>query len=352
MQRLLTSGLVFLPMAMDSPLLLETILAWSSTHLAFQNETYQTFALKSRGIALKTLAASITSHYSNFEVELACSLIHCAMESIAGDTRTWYMHLVGAYNIIRNRCSKRDLGFDFSPCETFEGRWLLRSFAYHDIMTAVSEDQRPLLVAGHYWSFDDYDVPDSYFGLGSKLLYYISEVSVLNADMLESRGGGLKSQLDYSRRAKFLEQDLLSWTHADKHPSHPLTNLAEMYRSAALIHLYRVIRRFLPDLTSTVTEHVTSCVVKIVNRLRTIPSNSLVESSLLFPLFMAGGETENAHHIEILRQRMLELIEFRHFRNVQAALSVLEETWHLRASGKQIDWRDVLIRRKWMISIT
>ena len=68
---------------------------------------------------------------------------------------------------------------------TFEGRWLLRNFAYHDIMMSVSMDCRPL-IRGFYWSSEDDTLADPYFGFASRILYLISETSILNADFAEA----------------------------------------------------------------------------------------------------------------------------------------------------------------------
>jgi transcriptional activator protein UGA3 len=119
-------------------------------------------------------------------MELASCLVHCSMESISGDTTHWFGHHVGAYEVIRSTSTISGQGsIDLAPFRrTFEGRWLLRSFAYHDIMMAAVEDRRPLLVAGEYWAFPENSV-DSYFGLASRIMYLISEISILNVNIVD-----------------------------------------------------------------------------------------------------------------------------------------------------------------------
>jgi len=83
----------------------------------------------------------------------------------------------------------------------------------------------------------------------------------------------------------------------------------------------------------------------------------LLKARYYSPLFMAGGEAEDLDHIGTIRQRMLEIMEARHFHNMEAVLIVLEEVWRLRAVGtpgpgqRRVDWKDVLAQRKWMLSI-
>jgi len=292
-------------------------------------------------------------------MELASCLVHCAMESISGDTTHWFGHHVGAYEVIR---SATTLSGQESPDltlfrRTFEGRWLLRSFAYHDIMMAVVEDRKPLLVAGEYWAFPEHNSADSYFGLASRIMYLISETSILNVDMAEPNAGVWYSDERFSSVAYQIEQALLNRSSGEPDQS-MLGNLAETYRNAALIHLYRTIRRHRPDFTSAVSKKISAQVSEIVKRILDMPARCLVESSLLFPLFMAGGETDDANDIQIIRQRMLDIIRERHFHNMEAVLEVLEEVWQLRGTGvlapgkRRVDWKDVVRRRGWMLSIT
>lgn len=347
---------------MDSSTLLDAIVAWSATHLALRDGSYQTFALQCRGVALQSLCASLGTVRRDPEMELAACLVHCALESISGDTQRWHTHIRGADQVIRSVCGQQERQVDFAKFgATFEGRWLLRSFAYHDIMATVSEDRKPLILSGHYWFFEDDGraPPDSLFGLASRIMYLVSETSVLNVDAQEeSELGG---------RYRRIETELLSWRCADGclllAPSEPtpgsgqqldgLVVLAELYRQAALIHLWRVGRRHGLDDGASLGRKIGGAVHAILGRIQDMPERCLVESSFLFPLFLAGGETVDPALVEVVRRRMRDMVEFRSFHNVVAALDVLEELWHLRWAGNEaVDWRDILGRRGWMLSLT
>ncbi|KAH0426969.1 C6 transcription factor [Colletotrichum camelliae] len=335
---------------MDSPAFLDTILAWSSTHLAQLEASYERLALQCRGRALRSLTTLISSAKREPEIEMACCLVQCALESISGDTQQWFTHLSGAKDVMRSVCDMGGAKWDTSPFSSFEGQWLLRSFAYHDIMAAVAADTRPLLVAGHYWFFGERETPDSLFGVGSRLLFLISETSVLNADMMQSH---LQEDLvkgTFGGRALKLEEELISWECDAADQSEGLVDLAEMYRNAALMHLHRVVRRTFPGSTEFQTK-APSLAQGIIERLRKIPHQSLVESSLLFPLFICGGEISHPDDIEAIRAKMKSIVVSRHLYNYDRALRVLEELWQLRLSNKGVDWRDVLDRRQWKLSI-
>ncbi|EXJ84575.1 hypothetical protein A1O3_05245 [Capronia epimyces CBS 606.96] len=346
-------------MAMESPLLLDAITAWSSTHLSLQDKSYETAAIAHRSTALNSLMTSLGSSNRDPEMELASCLIHCSLESISGDTEQWFRHHVGAYEMIRSMAATgatADLDLRrFST--TFEGRWLLRSFAYHDIMMAVAEGRKPLLVSGEYWADMGNVGADTYFGLASRIMFLISEISILDVDMANPAAAEEGLDGSFSASAFRIEQALISWT-CGLSDNEQLVNLAEMYRSAALIYIYRTLRQHRPEYTHVVVKKIERQVVDIVQRVQSMPARCLAESSLLFPMFMAGGEAEDPGHVQVIRHRMLDIINERHFHNMEVVLKVLEEVWHLRATGvsspggRKIDWKDVLARRRWMLSIT
>lgn len=389
---------VFLPMSMDSPTLQNAILAWSASHLSLQDEKYSHTALQFRGISLKSLSSALSSRVNgpDLETPLATCLVMCSNSVILGDTQQWFQHLSGAFEVIRST-SAVDIGPNKSPLvptgflASSDGRWLLRNFAYHDIMMSVTCDRKPYL-PGFYWENQDESIPDSYFGLASRLMYLISEVSVLNSDMADQphfvniHEAAAQDQLDmndlghffdssfyipstpprtsasFSIRAHSLESQLLTWQCAPS-SSPSLIGLAEAYRSAALIHLYRVLRRHLPELTPIIDLKIAQVVQTMIELVAAMPAGCLPESTLLFPLFMAGGEARNLDHIRQIRQRLTDVLETRYFRNVAVGLEVLDEVWAVRTGiaqsngmekgwGTDPDWQNILKRRGWKLALT
>lgn len=340
---------VFLPLAMDSRMFLDTILAWSSAHLASRDPAFQAIALQYRGKALESLRESIVSPTRQPEVELASCLVQCALDSITGDTSRWHTHIIGAYNVIQSTCPIVNGCLVLQQFDAFEGRWLLRSFAYHDILTTTVQDRRPLIVQGHYWLFDDDHDPDSYFGFGSQILYLVSETSVLSADIAEREDD--EHVRTFLNRASTIEESLNSWTCNTTYESPDLVSMAEMFRQAALIHVYRVRRRRLPHGSLALERKVEDAVRAVHKQLALIPERCLVESSLLFPLFLAGGECHDNNIKTDIRHRMQSIISCRHLHNYSAALDVLEEIWHKRLTESFVEWCDVTERRQCMLSI-
>ncbi|KAI1071402.1 hypothetical protein LB507_005394 [Fusarium sp. FIESC RH6] len=275
---------------------------------------------------------------------------------------SWYPHLTGAAAALTHQPNKSTIDTTHTILGTFEGRWLLRNFAYHDIMMSVSMDCRPLL-KGFYWSSDDDSLADPYFGFGSRLLFHVSETSVLNADFAERQDVATESGLpkvigDLFLKACSIEDQLQDWTYPSDREDSPLALLGEAYRNAALIHLYRTLRRHVSRESEAVAEKLNKCVEAICQIVSRVSEGCLIECTLLFPLFMAGGEAQEASHIKAVRQKMVEMIRWRRFRNVETCLDVLDEVWRRRADGSRrvdddrVDWLDVVKHRDWKLSIS
>ncbi|EMT70241.1 Transcriptional activator protein UGA3 [Fusarium odoratissimum] len=306
---------VILPMAFECPALMYAVSAWASSHLALRDEKFRADSLRHRGHALAQLQKSMKQSELSTEMCLAVTMVLCSMESISEATDAWYPHLTGAAAALawQSEGSLAVVDPKQAVQATFEGRWLLRNFAYHDIMMSVSMDCRPL-VRGFYWASEDDTLADPYFGFASRILYLISETSILNADFAEAKLGSQTRGYSFAERSQKIESELQTKLKA--------------------------------------------CVESICKLSRQVSEGCLVECTLLFPLFMAGGEAHETSEIEIIREKLGEMIKWRKFRNVEACLDVLDEVWRRRMDGSRredqdkVDWLDVVKQRGWKLSIS
>jgi transcriptional activator protein UGA3 len=367
----LTRNPVLLPMAIEDKLLLDMLIAWSSSHLSLCSDEHRAEALEHRSTALKSFAASLSTINHSPALLLAGCLVFCSMSAIMGDTTGWHHHLLGAAQIIHNSGAavRRD-GVSVMS-DSYEGRWLLRNFAYHDILMSITLDREPL-IPGKYWIPELKTPIDSYFGLASEPMAVLSKISSLNGEMVRhietyssspdsSDGRSIdpsKLQTDgFSSRAYSIETELREWKCAES--SDPcLVSLAEAYRSAALIYLYRVIRRHIPNTRAQVEKRIANQVEAVVKHVVNMPLGCLPECTSLFPLFMAGGEATSKTDIAFIRERLQHIVTYRHFQNAASALSVLDELWlqHTAFSGFDggdlLDWTDILKRRGWRLALS
>lgn len=363
-------------MAFECQPLMYALAASASSHLALRSHEFKKTALQHRGLALGKLNAAMRDAELSPEMCLAVTMVLCSMESISDATDTWYHHLSGAAAALRVKsCGETsDSGAEVTCLSSPEGRWLLRNFAYHDVLMSVSMDCRPFLV-GDYWMSKDNSLADPYFGFASRVLFLISETSVLNADFFEAKqrsdadracknseafgaqdSGVFRSS--FSDRARILEHDILDWSCPSGDEGSSLAQLGEAYRHAALIHLYRTIRRHVPGRSEVLRAKIQGCVKEISDLARNMPEGCLAECTLLFPLFIAGGEAQDIDHVSAIRERLEMIVNLRKFRNVEACVDILDEVWRLRASGSQssdqdkVDWLDIVKHRGWKLAIT
>jgi hypothetical protein len=358
------------------------LVAWSSSHLSLYDDGYRIGALEHRSTALQSFTTLLSKDESP-ETSLACCLVFCSMSAILGDTTGWQNHLVAAANIIRHASPVSSYKDGLKRLSsTYEGRWLLRNFAYHDVLMSVTSDREPL-IPGRYWISQHETELDSYVGLASELLAFMSEISSLNGDIRRHNKGSSCSPQDDSEttssaashgldaqsptrwtvdasdlaRAYNIEMELVAWTCPESTDT-CIVSLAEAYRSAALIHLYRVIRRRIPGACPDVDTKISGQVTAVIHHVGQMPLGCLPECTSLFPLFMAGAETRSRGDMQFVRERLQHITTYRHFRNAASALSVLEELWlqHTSITGlmtsEPLDWLDILARRNWSLALS
>ncbi|CVK85064.1 uncharacterized protein FMAN_16031 [Fusarium mangiferae] len=213
---------VLLPMAFDCPVLLDAITALSSAHLAMCNPEFNDISLQHRGRVLNAFRSSLDQDNTlTSEMRLAIAMVMCALETISDGTSVgWTCHVAGAAACLDSVRASRNL--------SFEAKWLLRFFAYHDSLTSISLDRKPLLT-GDYWMSNDDALADPYCAYAPRIIFYLSEISVL---------GTIESDEEMLQKAYEIANDLAEWKcKADITSDEPLALLSETYRSAAFIYL-------------------------------------------------------------------------------------------------------------------
>lgn len=331
---------------MESQTLFDSVVALASGNMSNLDPAYQVAAMEARSRALRGLVADVSRPLAaihNCETALASCLLLSASEAILGLRTGWSEHLAGARSVIMS--ARR---VDCRGPEAFrgsaEGEWLLRNFAYHDILGSVTSG-RPALIPGEYLEGLG-DTVDSYLGVHSQLLVYISQISALRApeDMLaaDEKRSDRDESVDPMAALCHIEQNLRLWHPSSSDPV--LEATAYAYKSAALIYLYQRMRQI--NLMTGTSDSMASGEVQVVlENIAKIPEDAHPDGILLFPLFMAGGETTCLQDMEIIRSRLRSIDTIRGFRNVLRACEVLEEVWRTRTTAtgcNSVDWKDIL----------
>ncbi|CCF34855.1 hypothetical protein CH063_01212 [Colletotrichum higginsianum] len=354
----------FLPMAMESTVLYDALVALASGHLSLSNESYRLSALEAHSTAITNLATALGAPQKQitwYETKAAACLAFVIGEVCVGDDSGWSTHLNGAKLLIRSAEVVTTSGVVLRGPEVFrrssEGQWILRNFAYHDIIGSITLRRRPLLDCTYLDGITD--VVDTYLGVATDLLRHVATLSSLDEET--KLGPDLTVDEIVERKSAFhttcakVEQELQVWQcRVDASPE--LAALAHAFRSAVLIVLYRLIRNRL-----TCEEHdeeetdvatgwdilptkIRTQVSNILRHVSGIPIGSHSESAILFPLFLAGGEATEAKHMDEVRIRLKMTLQKRRFLNIARSLEILEELWQRRKTpdGVRLDWTDIL----------
>ncbi|KXH36492.1 hypothetical protein CSIM01_05007 [Colletotrichum simmondsii] len=356
----------FLPMAMESSVLYDALVAFASGHLSLTNESYRVSALEAHSTAITNLATALAKPQHEitwYETKAATCLAFVIGEVCVGDNDGWCAHLNGAKLIIESAVVNPSSGTTLRGPEVFkrssEGQWILRNFAYHDMIGSVTMRRRPLLDCSYLDGITD--VVDTYLGVATDLLRHVATLSSIDE---ETRPDVTLGAEEITRRKELfhatcegVEQELQDWRcRPDAAPE--LAALAHAFRSAVLIVLFRLIRsRLSSEEESTqgasseatrgemIPTKMRMQVSNILGHVSDIPVGSHTESAILFPLFLAGGEATENEHMDAVRVRLQMTLQKRRFQNISRSLIILEDLWQRRQKSgltDEADWTDIL----------
>lgn len=102
-----------------------------------------------------------------------------------------------------------------------------------------------------------------------------------------------------------------------------LLHISESFRYSALLYVTRLAQPFTPSSAPEFQQTVSL----VLYHITALPITSCVNKFLLWPLFIAGTESVDAGHRDIIRQRCLEIQRESGFFNNISCLEVLERVW-------------------------
>lgn len=378
---------VFLPMAMVNKGILYSIMAWAGYHMGGDFEREGSRYMEK---ALDYIKATPIKTDADAFQRLANLLIMCGAEICKGDVKKWPVFLQWGAKIIR------DCGGLYKFNQDKEQHWLISSFAYHDILASSTSER------GTYFSVEDYDNFIVNFGFGvdplqgivKPLFNIIGEVSTLATESKKllkissnSLGYGIMNDDDdehgeqendnpgidtpdstdldtgkvytkYSslllimEKASSLEnkinnvrpdpQDLDQFTSSELELQ---LTLFESFQLTAKLHLRQSVLRLNPS--SLETQFILCELLKCLD----IVLKSSVESSLCFPLFIAGMNCTTKKDRRMMLERFNDIINRYSFRNLERAKIVMEQVWSVDPSGTRcVDWYEIVKGLGWDLS--
>ncbi|KAL2014077.1 hypothetical protein VTN00DRAFT_1602 [Thermoascus crustaceus] len=333
---------VLLPMAIDDSSLLYALFAYASKHLHTSDPAPFSISplarLKFESEAARGLSEAIRLNNVS-ESTIACALICSTAEVVSGDTTRWFVHLQGAGHLINQRGGPDRLR------QTSDGLFLLRNFAYHDILAALSTGGRPR-ISGIYWVEDGPISADCLMGVAHELLGHISDICILIADASDN---DYCYEADLIHRGESLAQKLKTQplnlrTTLSSTELGILLHHAEAFRFAGLLHLYRFLSQFSPTAYAL---RVSECVEGIITHVSQVPLSFHCEVGLVFPLFMAGIAGVDDVTKTYIRNRLNNIFSWTRFEHITRVTELLELLW---ATGRT-DWETMVRDLEWKVSL-
>lgn len=379
---------VFLPLAHKDAGVLYAILGWAGYHLGgewvkegtkytklasnhlsksmFGIENYRDSPFKFK--ASKEYALSnCCEDKQSIMTKLATLLILCGSEICRGDVKHWSTNLSWCWKILD--ANGGILRFNTSK----EGHWLLSNFAYHDLLSSSSNER------GTYFPSDQYDVifkdKDGYsrgnlsplLGVSKELFKIIGDISTLvydsrnNIDLyfkkeeypkiweIESDQEVLKSVIEKGlnlekkiQACKPESKDLIGLTEQELDLQ---LTLFKAFQLSAKLFLRQSVLKCNP---STLKNQVlNNDLIKCID----ILVGSDVQSSLVFPVFIAGIHCVSRRDREVMTERMNNFIKLYGPWNLSRAKFLVEKVWEVNPQGNSvIDWYSILKQLNWDIN--
>ena len=343
---------LYIPWAFECEGMLNAILALSSAQLARRTAT------KDRAQHLRSISAKHQRKCHTFLSDripdtggpprdayqvIGIILLLVGLEALNGDKSTRWLSQMKCVRGILNRLPDSNKSWELDS--------LRRHFTYHNamasLMARVSKNESLFVYDDLSLNCEPADplTVDPLMGINYNLCKLISRIQYVSST---------NPAFPQISEAAFavIERDIQQWTYGspigipglDIPVALDLIALAESYRLAALIQLYR-----------TSAAHkvlVSSCASRAMEFISRIPPGSPAESSLLYPIFLAGAELDNEPEIMKMFKRLAEIQARNCYENVSNVQKVLEEVWRPALNGeKKRDWEEVLQEWDWSFTL-
>lgn len=347
---------LYIPWAFECDGMLNAIVALSSAQLARRTETTDR-AQHLRSVSAKYqrrchayLADRVPQNggppRDAFQV-IGVILLLVGLEALNGEKSTRWLSQMKCVRGILNMLSSES-----SLNESWEVDSLRRHFTYHNamasLMARVSRREPQDAVENDLSLVCAPSAPltvDPLMGIAYYLCNLISQIQYVTST---------NPAFPQITEAAFtvIESDIQQWTYnsplgypgLDLPIALDLIALAESYRLAALIQLYRT--------SDAHKSLVPACASRAMEFIARIPPGSPAESSMLYPLFLAGAELDNEPEISKCFKRLAEIQARNCYENTNNVQKVLEEVWRPALNGEQKrDWEEVLQEWGWSFTL-
>lgn len=315
------------PVAFYSPIAMNSILAVAAAHASAPESRYL------YGHVLSHLCSSLYQNHTGTDI-LVATMMLCFYETAEGDNKTRAMqHLGGLVRLLRIRRLRQ--------IQTEHESLVMEVLLYHVVTSGIHDSLSvkllsPLCISAGTqptWENIAGHMTQSHClsGLSAEMLDIVLEIS-----SLFPMGSNTTLPLDTDTIVKglALAGRINRWTpptmaisplpHAvDENVFDSLRVASLLWKHAAFLNLLLVMHNHVIEATDT---RITDIVEEFVILLVTLPLQSSVETCLNWPLVMVGSYAIIPNHRQTIRDRYSSM-EWLGFKNMESALSILEDVW-------------------------
>jgi hypothetical protein len=337
---------IIIPLAMKSPLLLNSVLALAAEHMcarlpssglqsSFQPGKYRRKSLKLLSQALSselkgepfTAKTSLQRHHDSANEILAALLVLCSLEMVQSSLTLWRLHLRAARIMIQRWLPSNQLNSTT--------QFLIQEAFAFDVFasTTIVLEPDPL--------------PNNMLSLVDNRAIFIDYLRLLQAvtaterhraaDILRGAPVGPIDILDFvTRFDKTRTRTLRLSRHLPFAPPslrQGFAHVVEIYHYAGLIYTYQSLLPF-----SENRQHILHCLPNLFASLVPIADSAFLAQDLVWPLFIAGTESHgNALRQAWLKDKMENAMRNTGYSMCIRALDFLDRFWSAR-DGARTTW--------------
>lgn len=269
------------------------------------------------------------------------------IELFDGTSSHWKFHLDGA-RFLLSAVDKKSQWSKKTEFRTF----YRQLYHYLDSATTISTCHPPLLeapkestnkdVASPTGSTrDDLDDEESLYGVPKSLFHFVDKINSL-AYQRKFREDPIFENM-FQTSASSIEKELVQWSQEHHLNDEPLAAAGDQnqvavqhatraFEQALQLRLHQVVNGY-----SLQHDKVGQCVQQILESIQEIRYGSALESSLIFPLVMAGSSCSSESERLIIRDRFLVMERTLGFRYIYTAHELVQRVWKQRDENQGSD---------------
>ncbi|KAH6969373.1 fungal-specific transcription factor domain-containing protein [Fusarium avenaceum] len=329
----------FIPRMFQGPLL-SAVLAMSAAEWAqnVPNGDYQALSVQYKVRALHELQQALLDSQGSEGNLLTCVLL-ASLEIAHGSCPTWLQHLQGALALLESFGTTIDPNVAEFVLQYFRFRYILME------TTQPSHEEDPYRQAMVKLARAEANLPharnlvDEQIGCSMDLVDIINEISSLSTNTsndLHAKGQEIEQRIEH-----------LSQDNVDEY----LSKSAESFRIAAQIYL-RLVCYNTPITHPSILEPHEALLLCLSN---IIVEGQTRRSFPMWPLFLAGCACSSDQQRKVVLDHFALLDSQWPISNISAVWNALKLIWHTRdlhTSSSNQDWREVVHKFGWKLSLS